>query len=140
MLRRELSDIRESATSEKRVSLSVGEKHKRELEQLLKEIDQLKRENKRTREDAKQKGETLFVSHKKGAAIAQCLPSCRPGFESQAYHLSFHKFIVVSCGKDENKRKRGRDFLRQCCGGSVCRAVASKIKVLWFASSFGKKF
>ena len=110
MLRRELSDIRESATSEKRVSLSVGEKHKRELEQLLKEIDQLKRENKRTREDAKQKGETLFVSHKKGAAIAQCLPSCRPGFESQAYHLSFHKFIVVSCGKDENKRKRGRDW------------------------------
>ena len=44
------------------------------------------------------------------AAIAQwirlCLPSCRPGFESQAYHLSFYKFIVVSCGNDENKRKK----------------------------------
>ena len=45
-----------------------------------------------------------------GAAIAQLLPSCLPGFESQAYHLSFYKFIIVSCGKDENKRKRGRDW------------------------------
>ena len=48
------------------------------------------------------------------AAIAQWirlrLPSCRLRFESQAYHLSFYKFIIVSCGKDENKRKRGRDW------------------------------
>ena len=50
-----------------------------------------------------------------GAAIAQwiCLrlPSCRPGFESQAHHLCFHQFIkkIVYCGKDENKQKRGRD-------------------------------
>ena len=45
-----------------------------------------------------------------GAAITQWirlrLPSCRPGFESQAFHLSFYKFIVVLCGKDENKRKK----------------------------------
>ena len=50
-----------------------------------------------------------------GAAIAQWirlrLPSCRPGFESQAHHLCFHQFIkkIVYCGKDENKQKRGRD-------------------------------
>ena len=34
-----------------------------------------------------------------GAAIAQWirlrLPSCRPGLESQAYQLSFYKFIIV---------------------------------------------
>ena len=49
-----------------------------------------------------------------GAAKAQWirlhLPSYRPGFESQAYHLSFYKFITVSCGKDENKTKKGRDW------------------------------
>ena len=33
------------------------------------------------------------------------LPSCRPGFESQAYHLRFYQFIIVSFGKDENKQK-----------------------------------
>jgi hypothetical protein len=41
------------------VSISVSEKHKRELEQLIKEIEQLKRENKRTREEAKIKGKYL---------------------------------------------------------------------------------
>ena len=50
----------------------------------------------------------------RGAAIAQWirlrLLFCCPGFESQAYHLSFNKFIIVSCGKDENERKRGRDW------------------------------
>ena len=44
-----------------------------------------------------------------GAAIAQWirlrLPSCRPGFESQAYFLSFYKILVESFRKDENKRK-----------------------------------
>ena len=44
-----------------------------------------------------------------GAAIAQWirlrLPFCCPGFQSQAYHLSFYKIIGVSCRKDENKRK-----------------------------------
>ena len=44
-----------------------------------------------------------------GAAIAQWihlhLPPCRPGFKCQAYHLSFYKFKIVSCGKDENERK-----------------------------------
>ena len=47
---------------------------------------------------------------KRGAAIPQWIrlriPSCRPGFESQAYHLSFYSFIIVSCRKDENKQKR----------------------------------
>ena len=51
------------------------------------------------------KGQTVI---RWGAAKAQWirlgLPSCRPGFESQAYHLSFYKFIIVSCGGDENKR------------------------------------
>ena len=38
----------------------------------------------------------------KGAAIAQwihlCLPSCRPGFESQAYHFWFYKKTIAHCG------------------------------------------
>ena len=55
-----------------------------------------------------------------GAAIAQWirlrLPFCCPGFQSQAYHLSFYKIIVVSCRKDENKRKEagiGPFFLKK---------------------------
>ena len=46
-----------------------------------------------------------------GAAIAQWirlrLPSCRPGFESQAHHLSFYQFIfeLYHVEKDENKQK-----------------------------------
>ena len=39
------------------------------------------------------------TSGKWGAAIAQwirlCLPSCRPGLESQAHHLCFFQFIFV---------------------------------------------
>ena len=49
--------------------------------------------------------------HCMGDAIAQRirlpLPFCSPGFESQAYHLSFYKIMVVSCRKDENNRKEG---------------------------------
>ena len=41
--------------------MSVGEKHKRELEQLIKEMEQLKRENKRMREEVKQKGKTIVI-------------------------------------------------------------------------------
>ena len=50
-----------------------------------------------------------------GAAIAQWnrlrLPSCRPGFESQARNLRFLFIVFVlylSCEKNENKQKRGR--------------------------------
>ena len=51
-----------------------------------------------------------------GAVIAQrirlLLPYCRPGFESQAYHLHFFHFILfvlyLSREKNENKTKRGR--------------------------------
>ena len=49
------------------------------------------------------------------------LPSCSPGFESQAHHLHFFQFILLKLQleweKDENKRKRGRDwpiFFRKC--------------------------
>ena len=49
-----------------------------------------------------------------GTAIAQWirlrLPSCHPGVESKVYHLCFYQFIIVSCGKDKYKRKRGRDW------------------------------
>ena len=58
ILRREMAEIRETSSQDKHVSISVGEKHKRELEQLIKEMEQLKRENKRMREDAKQKGKS----------------------------------------------------------------------------------
>ena len=56
------------------------------------------------------------------AAIAQWirlrLPSCCPGFESQAHHLCFSIYIVQTvylsiefeCEKNENKQKRGRDW------------------------------
>ena len=63
------------------------------------------------------KGQTVI---RWGAAKAQWIrlhrPSCYPGFESRAYHLSFYKFIVVSCEKDENKRKEagiGTFFLKK---------------------------
>jgi hypothetical protein len=55
-----MAEIRETSSQDKHVSISVGEKHKRELEQLIKETEQLKRENKRMREDAKQKGKFLI--------------------------------------------------------------------------------
>ena len=52
-----------------------------------------------------------------GAAIAQWirlhLPSCRPGFESQAHHLCFFNLYLsfeLECEKNENKQKRGRDW------------------------------
>ena len=49
-----------------------------------------------------------------GAAIAKRihlhLPSCSHGFESQTYHLLFYQFIIVSCGKDDNQHKRGREW------------------------------
>ena len=46
-----------------------------------------------------------------GAAIAQWirlrLPSCRPGFESQAHHLRFHEFIeLCNVGKTKINKKR----------------------------------
>ena len=44
-----------------------------------------------------------------GAAIAQWirpnLPSCCPGFESQAHHLRFDQFMLVCVKKGENKQK-----------------------------------
>ena len=47
-----------------------------------------------------------------GAAIAQWirlrLPSCRPGFESQAHHLCFFNLYLsfeLECEKNENKQK-----------------------------------
>ncbi len=55
-MKREVAEIRECSSQDKHVSISVGEKHKRELEQLIKEMEQLKRENKRIREESKQKG------------------------------------------------------------------------------------
>ena len=64
-----------------------------------------------------------------GAAIAQWirlrLPSCRPGFESQAHHLCFFSIYIVQivylsfeleCEKNENKRKEagiGPFFLKK---------------------------
>ena len=50
---------------------------------------------------------------KLSAAIAQRirlrLPFCCPGFESQAHHLCFHKFIkMCNVENDENKRKEAR--------------------------------
>ena len=33
-----------------------------------------------------------------------------PQVRVSAYHLSFYIFVIVSCGMDENKRKRGRDW------------------------------
>ena len=57
-----------------------------------------------------------------GATIAQWirlrLPSCRPGFESQAHHLSFYQFIfeLYHVEKDENKQKEagiGPFFLKK---------------------------
>ena len=57
---------------------------------------------------------TLFYLHKFHiiwvAAIAPwfclCLPSCGPGFESQAVHLCFFQFVIdLWCEKDENKQK-----------------------------------
>ena len=50
------------------------------------------------------------------AAIAQwfCLrlPSCGPGFKSRAHHLCLFQFVFLELWweKDENKRKRGRDW------------------------------
>ena len=49
----------------------------------------------------------------KGAAIALCfrlrLPSCGPGFESQAHHLHFFQFVLLKLllelEKNENKQK-----------------------------------
>ena len=39
------------------------------------------------------------------------LPSCGPGFESQALHQNFFQFVIdLLCEKDEKKRKRGRDW------------------------------
>ena len=58
ILKREIAEIRQSSSEDKHVSISVGEKHKRELEQLIKEMEQLKRENKRIREETKQKGKS----------------------------------------------------------------------------------
>lgn len=62
IFRRELTEIRESSSQEKHVSISVSEKHKRELEQLIKETELLKRENRRIREESKQKGKYDFLN------------------------------------------------------------------------------
>ena len=59
-----------------------------------------------------------YLKDNMGAAIAHwiCLhlPSCRPGFESQAHHQCFNQFIFefhIWFGKDKNNHKRGRDWL-----------------------------
>ena len=57
---------------------------------------------------------TIFCSNKQwGAAIAPWyrlrLPSCGPGFESQAHHLRFFQFVLLKLllelEKNENKQK-----------------------------------
>ncbi len=60
VLKRELAEVRESLNCDKHVSISAGEKHKRELEGLIKEIEQIKRENKRLKEEIKSKGKKSF--------------------------------------------------------------------------------
>ena len=55
VLKREILDIKESTTKDKHVSISATERHKREREQLLKEIDAQNREMKKMREDQKKK-------------------------------------------------------------------------------------
>ena len=61
---------------------------------------------------------TLFLS---GAAIAQwinlTLPSCRPGFESQAHHLCFHNLqsnLCYICHVKRTKINRKRPRLAHC--------------------------
>ena len=50
-----------------------------------------------------------------GAAIAQWirlhLPSCCPGFESQAHHLCFHKFVKKLCNVEKTKINKKRPRL-----------------------------
>ena len=55
VLKREILDIKESTTKDKHVSISATERHKREREQLLKEIDSQNREIRRMREEQKKK-------------------------------------------------------------------------------------
>ena len=39
------------------------------------------------------------------------LPSCRPGFESQAHHLCFHQFIKKLCNVEKTKINKKRPRL-----------------------------
>ena len=55
VLKREILDIKESTTKDKHVSISLTERHKREREQLLKEIESQNREIRRMREEQKKK-------------------------------------------------------------------------------------
>ena len=55
VLKREILDIKESTTKDKHVSISQSERHKREREQLLKEIDTQDREIRKMREEQKKK-------------------------------------------------------------------------------------
>ena len=44
------------------------------------------------------------------AAIAPwfrlCLPSCGPGFESQAHHLCFFQFVLLKLYRENNENKQ----------------------------------
>ena len=46
-----------------------------------------------------------------GAATAQwiclCLPSCSPGFESEAHHLYFYRLCYICHGKKGEKKRSG---------------------------------
>ena len=59
---------------------------------------------------------TVQTRWSRGAAVAQWirsrLPSCRPGFESQAHHLRFYqfKFKLYHVEKTKINAKRGRDW------------------------------
>ena len=64
VLKRELLDIKESSTKDKHVSISHEERHKRERESLLKEIECVKAEGKKTREDFKNRAAAFDAERK----------------------------------------------------------------------------
>ena len=67
----------------------------------------------------------------RGAAIAQWirlrLPSCRPGFESQAHHQCFYQYIFVLCHVEKTKVNKMRPGLAHFFKKILCRAEGGSL-------------
>ena len=101
VLKREILDIKESTTKDKHVSISLTERHKREREQLLKEIEAQNREIKKMREDQRKKDQVKEVEleklEKDNAVLSDTLAASKASAEE------YKKEIQIVLDEERNK-------------------------------------
>lgn len=108
VLKREILDIKESTTKDKHVSISLTERHKREREQLLKEIESQNREIKKMREEQKKKDHSKEAELEKLEKDVAILTDAVEASKSLAekYKRENQQVLVEERNKSHNLQRR----------------------------------